>query len=116
MLDYIKNKILVLTGALLLSNYSFALSPNNVGTIGASYLLVENMIKNEYFMLTEDDVSATTRMTGVSKWNSEDVRVTIDDRQDTKGYMGNKLWSAANRNVDMWIDDSFANSPFLGLG
>ena len=109
MLDYIKSKIVLLTGALLLSNYSFALSPVSAPDLSVSYVLIENKTRNEFFIMSTGAQSG--KLIGASKLPTFPKQL-----QNTLGYMGSfDLSNNASNNVDIWLDNSFASTPFLGL-
>ena len=94
-------------GLFLFSSHSFALTPTQDSAQNNAYVFIENNIDKEYF-IAPDDIDP--RFSGANVWTKHGKT-----RQVSLGYMGRYLWLRDKRNVDMWIDNSFANGPFNGV-
>ena len=94
-------------GLLLLSNYSLALTVKENSALSNKYVFIENNIDKEYFIAADD---LDPRFSGANVWTKHG-RI----RQVSLGYMGRVGWYDSKSNVDMWIDNSFANGPFTGV-
>ncbi len=100
-------RVLLLSLGLLISSSSFsALTPSIRAPLSNDFIFIENLIDREYFITPR---TLDPRFSGSNVWTK------FSSRQTSLGYMGYVGWTANNRYVDMWLDNTLIHSPFQGL-